>query len=94
VCLNINVVRMHQVGWLVDILQWLKALSYAKCVSIGPPAAVNGLVTSGFATVAHFTYTTWGEHQSATYATVGKVEFSNLTCFQEPFITSKDRRTS
>ena len=85
---------MPQVGWLVDILQWLKALSYAKCVSIGPPAAVSGLVTSGFATVAHFTCTTWDEHQPATYATVGKVKLSNLTCFQEPFITSKDCKTS
>jgi len=64
---------MRQVGWLVDILQWPKAWSHAGCVSIGPPAAVNGLVTSGFATVVLSTFTGCRQHPTATYVTVETV---------------------
>ena len=71
--LNTIVVRMRQVGFKVDILQWLKALSHAEFVSIGPPTAVSGLVTSGFATVALSTFTGCHQHPPATYVTVETV---------------------
>ena len=68
----------------MDILQWLKGLSHAKCVFIGRGAAVSGLVTSGFATVAHSTCTTWDQHLSATYAIVGQVQLRHLILCSVP----------
>ena len=74
--LDTTVVRMRLVGWLVDILQWLKALSHVRCVSIGPPAAVNGLVTSGSATVVLSMFTGCHQHPPATCVTVETVAAS------------------
>lgn len=52
VCQNSSAAQLHQAGSQVDILQWLKALSIVKFVSMGPLAAVNGLLTSVFAIAA------------------------------------------
>ena len=49
-------------------------LSLAKCVSIGPQAAVNGLVTFGFATAAPSSCTICQQHPPAAYVTVATAE--------------------
>ena len=71
--INSTVERMRQVGWLVDILQCLKASSIARFVSIGCTVAVVGTVTSGFVTVALSTFTGCHQYPSATYVTVETV---------------------
>ena len=71
---NSTAVHMHQVGWWVGILQSLKELSRAESVSIGPLAAVSGLGTSEFATVALSSYIICHHHQPVAYVTVETVE--------------------
>ena len=70
VLLNTIVVRMRQVIWLAGILQWRKALSRARCVSIGPPAVVNGLSTSGYETVGLSMCTSCPNHPPAIWDSV------------------------
>ena len=62
---NTIVVRMRQVISLAGILQWRKALSHARCVSIGPLVAVNGLSTSGYETVGLSMCTSCPNHPPA-----------------------------
>lgn len=72
VCLNNNVTPMRRAGFLVGILQWLKALSIAKCVSTGTLTAVTGLETSGFATAVLFMCTSCHQHTAAICDTVAR----------------------
>lgn len=70
VCLNIGVVRMRQVGLLVGILRWVKVLSNAQCVSIGPLVAVDGRRPSASVTVEPFMCTSCNLRISAVCDTV------------------------
>ena len=62
--------QLRQVGSLVGILQWLKGLSRAGFVSIGPLAVVDGLSIFGFVTVALSTCTSYPQHVTAVCGTV------------------------
>lgn len=78
------VVRVRQVGWLVDILQWLRVLFSAKCVSTGQKNVVVGTRTSEFVIVVLSMCTTSSHHQLAGYATVEtvcQVNFGQVFCF-------------
>ena len=89
VCLNSNVVRMRQDGFLVGILQWRKALLVAQCVSIGTAAAVDGLETSGFVTVVPFMCTSWGQQAAAFCDTVATENKVSLKIFWLPPVLKK-----
>ena len=67
---RITVVRMRLDGLLEGILQRLKALSVAQCVSIGAQAAARGLRVSEFVTVALTTCMSCRNHPTAFYASV------------------------
>ena len=84
VCLNSNVVRMRQDGFLVGTPQCRKALSIGQCVSTGTAAAVDGLKTSGFVTVVPFTCTSWGQQAAAFCDTVATGSKVSLEIFSLP----------
>ena len=61
---------MRQAGLVEDILQWLMGLFGAKSVFIGAMAAVNGRLTSVFATVEDSTSTSFKDRLPVICVTV------------------------